>query len=178
MLLLVRLASFLRTGWPFHWLHQRARSYVTEYASLPLAMLVRQRQTQQVCSGASCSRSAWHGPPGANASQTSLNTLNNGVCCVAIDVHGFKNLHQHPNTANPTCSWLAAIFNMTVKSILLVTVTPPQQCFGAIYEPLFLVRSWCFGCRKTDLKLGSGSEPALKLHWWKSGICCHLSPYF
>ncbi len=24
-----------------------------------------------------------------------------------------------------------------------------QQCFGSTYEPLFLVWSWCFGCRKT-----------------------------
>ncbi len=43
-------------------------------------------------------------------------TINNGRLCVAIDVHGFANLHRHPNTANPTCSYLAAISNMAVQS--------------------------------------------------------------
>ncbi len=43
-------------------------------------------------------------------------TINNGGRCVAIDVHGFANLHQHPNTANATCSCLAAISNMAVQS--------------------------------------------------------------
>ncbi len=43
-------------------------------------------------------------------------TINNGGRCVAIDVHGFANLHRHPNTANPTCSCLAAISNMVVQS--------------------------------------------------------------
>ncbi len=33
-----------------------------------------------------------------------------------IDVHGFANLHRHPNTANPTCPFLAAISNMAVHS--------------------------------------------------------------
>ncbi len=90
-------------------------------------------------------------------------TINNGGRCVAIDVHGFANLHRHPNTANQTCSCLAAISNMAVQSFcrLLVHSNPTpspwrkrffllaKQCFGATYEPLFLVRSWCFGCRKT-----------------------------
>ncbi len=90
-------------------------------------------------------------------------TINKGGHCVAIDVHGFANLHRHPNTANPTCSCLAAISNMAVQSFcrLVVHGNPApspwrkrffllaQQCFGATYEPLFLVRSWCFGCRKT-----------------------------
>ncbi len=43
-------------------------------------------------------------------------TINNGGRCVAIDVHGFANLHRHPNTANPTCLCLAAISNMVVQS--------------------------------------------------------------
>ncbi len=43
-------------------------------------------------------------------------TINNGRRCVAIDVHGFVNLHRHPNTANPACSCLAAISNMAVQS--------------------------------------------------------------
>ncbi len=43
-------------------------------------------------------------------------TINNGGCCVVIDVHGFANLHRHPNTANPTCPCLAAISNMAVHS--------------------------------------------------------------
>ncbi len=90
-------------------------------------------------------------------------TINNGGRCVAIDVHGFANLHQHPNTVNPTCSCLAAISNMAVQSFCrLVGHGNPapspwrkrffllaQQCFGATYEPLFQVQSWCFGCRKT-----------------------------
>ncbi len=90
-------------------------------------------------------------------------TINNSRRCVAIDVHGFANLHQHPNTANPTCSHLAAISNMAVQSFCcLVGHSNPspspwrkrfflltQQCFGATYKPLFLVRSWCFGCGKT-----------------------------
>ncbi len=90
-------------------------------------------------------------------------TINNGGRCVAIDVHGFANLHRHPNTANPTCLCLAAISNMAVQSFCHLvghgkpTPSPwpkwffllAQQWFGATYEPLFLVRSWCFGCRKT-----------------------------
>ncbi len=90
-------------------------------------------------------------------------TINNGGRCIAIDVHGFANLHRHPNTANPTCSCLAAILNMAVQCVChLVGHGNPapspwrkrffllaQQCFGATYEPLFLVPSWCFGCRKT-----------------------------
>ncbi len=89
-------------------------------------------------------------------------TINNGGRCFAIDVHGFANLHRHPNTANPTCSCLAAISNMAVQSFCrLVGHGNPapspwrkrffllaQQCFGATYEPLFLVQSWCFGCQK------------------------------
>ncbi len=53
-------------------------------------------------------------------------TINNGGRCVAIDVHGFANLHRHPNT-NPMCSCLAAISNMAVQSFcrLVVTVTLP-----------------------------------------------------
>ncbi len=43
-------------------------------------------------------------------------TINNSGCCVAIGFHGFESLHQHPNTANPTCSCLAAISNMAVQS--------------------------------------------------------------
>ncbi len=43
-------------------------------------------------------------------------TINNGGRCIAIDVHGFANLHRHPNTTNPTCSCLAAISNMGVQS--------------------------------------------------------------
>ncbi len=43
-------------------------------------------------------------------------SINNGGCCVAIDVHGFANLHRHPNTSNPTCPCLAAISNMAVHS--------------------------------------------------------------
>ncbi len=60
-------------------------------------------------------------------------------------------------------SCLAAISNMAVQSFCrLVGHGNPapspwhkqffllaQQCFGATYEPLFLVWSWCFGCRKT-----------------------------
>ncbi len=87
-------------------------------------------------------------------------TINNGGCCVAIDVHGFVNLHRHPNTANQTCSRLAAISNMAVQSFCSHVNPAPspwrkrffllvQQCFGATYEPLFLVQSWCFGCQKT-----------------------------
>ncbi len=90
-------------------------------------------------------------------------TINNGGRCVVIDVHGFANLHRHPNTANPTCPCLAAISNMAVQSFFRLVIhgnSAPspwrkrffllaQQCFGATYEPLFLVRSWCFGCRKT-----------------------------
>ncbi len=100
-------------------------------------------------------------------------TINNGGCCVAIDVHGFANLHRHLNTANPTCSCLAAISDMAVQSFCrLVGHSNPapspwrkrffflaQQCFGATYEPLFLVRSWCFGCQKTK----SGFETRLWL---------------
>ncbi len=54
-------------------------------------------------------------------------TINNGRPCVAIDVHCFGNLHRHPNTANQTCSCLAAISNMgsKVSVILFVTVTLP-----------------------------------------------------
>ncbi len=43
-------------------------------------------------------------------------TITNGERCVAIDVHGFANLHQHSNAANSTCSCLAAISNMAVQS--------------------------------------------------------------
>ncbi len=43
-------------------------------------------------------------------------TINNGGCCVVIDVHGFANLQRHPNTANPMCPCLAAISNMAVQS--------------------------------------------------------------
>ncbi len=100
-------------------------------------------------------------------------TINNGGRCDAIDVHGFANLHRHLNTANPTCSCLAAISNMAVQSFChLVGHSNPapspwrkrffllaQQCFGATYEPLFLVRSWCFGCQKTK----SGFETRLWL---------------
>ncbi len=85
-------------------------------------------------------------------------TINNGGRCIAIDVHGVANLHRHPNTANPTCSYLAAISNMAVQSFCRLVGHSPwrkrffllaQQCFGATNEPLFLVRSWCFGCGKT-----------------------------
>ncbi len=48
-------------------------------------------------------------------------TINNGGRFVAIDVHvhGFANLNRHPNTANPTCSCLAAFSNMEVQSRLV-----------------------------------------------------------
>ncbi len=50
-------------------------------------------------------------------------------------VHCFFRLVVHGNPApSPWC-----------KRFFLLA----QQCFGATYEPLFLVRSWCFGCRKT-----------------------------
>ncbi len=81
---------------------------------------------------------------------------------VVIDVHGFANLIgiQHGES---NVSVLAAISNMAVHKFLCLVVhgnpapSPwrkrffllAQQCFGATYEPLFLVRSWCFGCRKT-----------------------------
>ncbi len=121
-------------------------------------------------------------------------TINNGGCWVAIDVHGFANLHRHPNTANPTCSCLAAISNMAVQSFcrLVVHGNPApspwckrffllaQQCFGATYEPLFLVRSWCFGCRKTKnrfetrLWLWTSTGTALVEKGYISTAVCHL----
>ncbi len=90
-------------------------------------------------------------------------TINNGGRCVAIDIHDFANLNRYPNTANPTCSCLNVISNMVVQSFCRRVghgnpapspwrnqfFLQAQQCFGATYEPLFLVRSWCFGCRKT-----------------------------
>ncbi len=50
-------------------------------------------------------------------------------------VHSFFRLVDHGNPA--PSPWRKRFFLLA------------QQCFGATYEPLFLVRSWCFGCRKT-----------------------------
>ncbi len=60
-----------------------------------------------------------------NKEPSAFQSLQNGGRCVAIDVHGFKNLHRHPKTVNPMCLCLAVISNMAVKSILLVKVTLP-----------------------------------------------------
>ncbi len=46
----------------------------------------------------------------------SKQTINNGGRYIAIDVHGFANLHRHPNTANQTCSRLTVISNMADQS--------------------------------------------------------------
>ncbi len=68
--------------------------------------------------------------------------------------------------------------------VLLVTVTPPPapDASGSSFYPsnvLVLLTnrfSW-FGAgalgverQRTGLKLGSGSEPALQLLWWKRGV--------
>ncbi len=167
----------------------RARCYVSEYVSCFVSLArPRQRQHNRLVWSASAprrligtqhtkaprerSKSRSHSTPMPRTERSTQRrsfpnkpkqTINNGGRCVVIDVHGFANLHLHPNTANPTCSRLAAISNMAVQSFfpLVVHGNPApspwrkrflllaQQCFGATYEPLFLVRSWCFGCRKT-----------------------------
>ncbi len=105
-------------------------------------------------------------------------TIFNGRRCVAIDIHGFANLHRHPNMANPTCSYLAAISNMAVQSFCRLVghcnrAPSPwcklffllaQKCFGATYEPPFLVWSWCFGFWKTKNQF----ETSLWLWLWTS----------
>ncbi len=52
-------------------------------------------------------------------------TINNGGRWVAIDIHGFANLHRHPNTVNPTFSCLAAISNMAVQTGTVKTSLGP-----------------------------------------------------
>ncbi len=83
--------------------------------------------------------------------------MNNGGRCVVIDVHGFANLHRHPNTANPTCPCLAAISNMAVHCFFRLVVhgnpSPWRKRF-------FLLAQQCFGATY---------EPALELPWWKRG---------
>ncbi len=102
-------------------------------------------------------------------------TINNGGRCVAIDVHGFENLHRHPNTANPTCPYLAAISNMAVQSHLVGhgnTAPSPwrklffllaHQCFGATRNRFSWFGAGALGVerQRTSLKLGSGSDQ----HW-------------
>ncbi len=110
----------------------------------------RSRSTQCLAPTSPCRRRSIPNKP--------KQTIYNGRHCVAIDVHGFANLHQHLNTANQTCSRLAAISTMAIQSFCLHGNPSPwhkrffllaQQCFGATYDSLFLVRRWCFGCRKT-----------------------------
>ncbi len=79
-------------------------------------------------------------------------TINDGGCCIAIDVHGFANLHRHPNTANPTCSCLAAISNMAVQSFCHLVghgnsapsaPSPPQPLTQAVLPPSPAM-FWCY----------------------------------
>ncbi len=73
-------------------------------------------------------------------------TINNGGRCVAIDVHGFANLHRHPNMVNPTCSCLAAISNMAVQSFCLLVGhgNPAPQPLTQAVLPSSPAMFWCY----------------------------------
>ncbi len=74
-------------------------------------------------------------------------TTTNDGRCVAIDVHGFANLHQHSNAANSTCSCLAAISNMAVQSFcrLVGHGNPaPRPWRKRFFLLAFLSSFWCY----------------------------------
>ncbi|KAI3352661.1 hypothetical protein L3Q82_020131 [Scortum barcoo] len=48
---------------------------------------------------------------------------------------------------------------------------PYQQRVGAAVEPVFLAKIQFLGGRRTGSRLGTVSEPALELLWWKRGMC-------
>ncbi len=78
---------------------------------------------------------------------------------------------------------LFQIWRSKVSVVLLVTVTPSPapDASGSSFQPsndlVLLTNRFCwFGAgalgverQRTGLKLGSGSEPALELSWWKRG---------
>ncbi|ROL48366.1 hypothetical protein DPX16_4192 [Anabarilius grahami] len=101
-------------------------------------------------------------------------SINNRGCFTAVNAHGFANLHHHPNTArchlyvdgdydraaissircyfkNGGLKFLVGHGNPAPSPLRKRFLLLAQQGFGATYEPLFLVRSWCFVCRKTKI---------------------------
>ncbi len=94
-------------------------------------------------------------------------------------MHGFANLHWHPNTGESNVFVFSCYFKYGGPKLLFVLLVMVTNASGSLFKPsnvlvLLTIRFTWFGAgalgvkrQRPGLKLGSGSEPALELLWWK-----------